>query len=248
MTWQALDAELGRWRDLGRVPSFWWRDDDATLPSPALGRLLALARRSSVPLALAVVPLEAAPELFEGLEADVVMHGTDHRNRAAAGAKKSEFPADEPLERACERLRKARERLAELAGARFVPVLAPPWNRFRRDLIPCLPGCGLRGLSGYGERQSGEPVRGVREVNTHIDIVEWRRTRSFAGEDATLSLAVRHLAARREGAADTSEPTGLLTHHAVHDAPAWAFVERFVERTREGGGEWLPARRVFSYA
>ena len=36
--------------------------------------------------------------------------------------------------------------------------------------------------------------------------------------------------ARRLGEADAAEPTGLLTHHPAHDAPAWAFLETLLDR------------------
>mgnify|MGYP003341179144 CR=1 FL=1 len=35
-----LAAELSRWRDSGRAPVLWWRDDDAADVGPALDRLL----------------------------------------------------------------------------------------------------------------------------------------------------------------------------------------------------------------
>ena len=94
MSWQALDEAIARLRDAaGRAPTFWWRDDDASEPTAAVQRLLGLCQASAVPLALAVVPLTAVPALFERSTARVLMHGTDHRNRAgmdetvAAGSK-----------------------------------------------------------------------------------------------------------------------------------------------------------------
>jgi hypothetical protein len=245
MSWRELEEELARWRADGRVADFWWRDDDATVPSPALEQLLKLSKRSAVPLALAVVPLDAAPELFQGLEASVLMHGTDHRNRAAPGEKKTEFAAAEPEAEAIARLAAARERLARQAGASFLPVLAPPWNRFKRALAARLPAAGLHGLSAYGPRTAAEAAPGIRQVNTHIDIIDWRGTRGFAGEDAALRAAVKHLAARRSGAADGAEPTGWLTHHALHDGAVQAFLERLFERTRSLGARWLDAVALF---
>src|SRR5437763_5569466 len=150
MSWRELDAELDRWRDGGQVADFWWRDDDAAKPSAPLARLLELSQSSRVPLALAVVPLEAVPDIFNGLKASVLMHGTDHRNRAAPGEKNTEFPAAEPEAEAIARLSAARERLVRQAGASFLPVLAPPWNRFKRALAARLPAAGLHGLSAYG--------------------------------------------------------------------------------------------------
>jgi peptidoglycan/xylan/chitin deacetylase (PgdA/CDA1 family) len=245
MSWRELEEELGRWRDAGRVADFWWRDDDATTLSTGLQRLLSLSARNAVPLALAVVPLEAAPELFDGLGASVLMHGTDHRNRAAPGEKKTEFAAAEPQADAIARLSAARERLARQAGASFLPVLAPPWNRFKRALAARLPAAGLHGLSAYGPRAAADAAPGIRQVNTHVDLIDWRGTRGFAGEDAALRAAVKHLAARRSGAVDAAEPTGWLTHHALHDAAAQAFLERLFERTRSLGARWLDPVALF---
>src|SRR5260221_10594154 len=158
MSWQMLEEELARWKDTGRTVDFWWRDDDATAPSAAVRQLLQLSKASGVPLALAVIPLGAKPELFEALGASVLMHGTDHRNRAAAAEKKSEFPLAEPEVEAIARLAAARERLARLPRAAFLPGLSPPWDRFKRSLVWLLPESGLQGISGYGPRQAAGKV------------------------------------------------------------------------------------------
>jgi hypothetical protein len=242
MNWGALDEELARRRDSGRVPQFWWRDDDAAAPTPPLRRLLALSTQSAVPVALAVVPLAAVPELFAGHEARVLMHGTDHRNRAAPGEKKTEFAAAEPDEEVIARLGAARERLARLAGGRFLPVFVPPWNRFKRTLATRLPAAGLHGLSAYGPRAETQATRGVAQINTHVDIIDWHGTRGFIGEEAALRAVLGHLAM------ESGEPTGVLTHHALHDAAAWAFLERLFERTRRGGARWADAAALFPAA
>ncbi len=239
MNWQALDEELARWRDAGRTPELWWRDDDATAPTPPLHNLITLAKASGVPVALAVVPLAAVPELFAGHGFRVLLHGTDHRNRAGPGEKKTEFSAAEPDEEAIARLTAARERLAWLAGGRFLPVLVPPWNRFKRTLVARLPAAGLHGLSAYGPRAEARAPRGVAQINTHVDIIDWHGTRGFVGEEAALRGVLKHLAAQ------SGEPTGVLTHHAVHDKAAWAFLERLFERTRRGGARWADPAALF---
>lgn len=245
MSWRELDAELDYWRDAGRIADFWWRDDDAAKPSPPLARLLNLSETSGVPLALAVIPLEAVRELFVGLKARVLMHGTDHRNRAAQGEKKTEFAAAEAEEHAVARLRIAKERLAGLAAERFLPVLAAPWNRFKQPLAKRLPEAGLWGLSGHGPRAKAEAAPGVRHVNTHVDVIDWRGTRGFIGEEAALRIAVKHLESRRQGEVDASEPTGWLTHHAVHDRETWLFLERLFERTSLRGARWIDPVELF---
>ena len=246
--WRVLSEEIARWRDAGRSVEFWWRDDDAARPGPALERLLALSARSGVPLALAVVPAQADPAIFSRLDnsVSVIQHGTDHANRAASGEKKTEFPASEPPERALARLDAARKRLAAQAGDRFLAILAPPWNRLPKSLVPLLATAGFCGLSQYGPRSSAVPARGVRQVNTHVDVIAWRSSRRFVGEDEALVAAVRHLAARRAGLADTGEPTGWLTHHGVHDGAAWDFLGRLFETTLAiPGVEWRCAGELF---
>lgn len=245
--WQSLGSELARWRDVGRTADFWWRDDDAGAASPALERLLSLARESSVPLALAVIPANSDAALLAGLDpgVTVLQHGTDHVNRAAAGEKKTEFPAAEPVSAAIARLSPSFSALRARAGKRFLPVLAPPWNRLPAQLVPRLRSIGYSGFSQYGARRAAEPSPGLKQVNTHVDLIAWKAGRAFVGEDEALGLAVRHLEARRSGAEDPAEPTGLLTHHACHDEAAWSFLVRMFAFTREAGALWRKAAELF---
>lgn len=233
MNWHEFEEEVAR-----RRVAFWWRDDDATAVSPSLKKLLHLSKANRVPLALAVVPQAAEPELFTLLheQVSVLQHGTDHRNRAAPGEKKTEYPAAEPADAALGRLLQGRIRLKSLAGERALPVLAPPWNRFRKDLVGKLPTIGFRGLTAYGARAAAEAAPGLRQVNTHVDIVAWRRGKRFVGEAEALALAFECLPGE--------EPVGWLTHHAVHDAAAWSFLERLLT-LREV--RWLSAAEAFSY-
>lgn len=250
--WRALLDEIQRTRDAGHTIEFWWRDDDAARPGAALARLLALAQRSATPLALAVIPLQAEAAAFDRLGAGVsiLQHGSDHRNRAAPGEKKTEFPAAESPAAAVARLAAARDRLdAELArarGARLLPVLAPPWNRLPGTHAEPLAAAGFRGLSQYGARRSAQAAPGLVQVNTHVDLIAWRGGRGFAGEHSVLAAAAAHLAAKREGRADAAEPTGWLSHHAIHDEAAWHFLERLFETLRANAGlRWLAAPELF---
>lgn len=249
--WNEFASEIGRWRDAGRPIEFWWRDDDATHPTSALERLLRLATHFNVPLALAVVPAQADPALFALLpaEADVLQHGADHSNRATLGDKKTEYPANEAMATALARLADGRQRLSEFAGARSLGVLAPPWNRIAAPLLPRLASCGFRGLSRYGPRSSAQAAPGLLQVNTHVDIIDWKGSRGFAGVEQGLSQATRHLVARRQGVANASEPTGWLTHHACHDEEAWTFLADLFDRLRsEPGVRWRSARELFAGA
>ena len=124
-------------------------------------------------------------------------------------------------------------------------VLAPPWNRIAPEVTALLPSLGFRGLSTFKPRAARDAAPGLLQVNTHADIIDWQ-TRAFAGDDLALGAVVTHLADRRLGRADADEPTGILTHHLVHDAPAWSFLERLLKATRAHGAiRWLTPAQAF---
>jgi len=248
--WDELTDELDRWREAGRVATFWWRDDDARTDTPALARLLALRDRLGCPLALAVIPAGADGTLARALAAEdgiaVLQHGYAHVTHAPAGADKIEL-GGRPVEEIGAELARGRAMLTALMGE-APDLLVPPWNRIDPAVPPTLPALGFRGLSTFKAR----PRRiegGLAVVNAHIDIVDWPSTRAFRGDGWALDQARGHLAARRTGAADDAEPTGLLTHHLAHDAGCWAFIEKFVSVTSvHPAGRWLTAARAFEAA
>ena len=232
--WAALDREVDAWRAAGREVTLWWRDDDAVEPSPALSRLLDV--RPGGPLGLAVIPAGAKASLAGVLPdaVDVLVHGFAHANHAASGDRKSEYPAGRV---APEELREGRERLEALLGERVLPVFVPPWNRMGADAAGALPAAGYRVLSGYRGRPEGPLPR----LDTHVDLVDWRGGRRFAGADTVLGGLAAALAARRR--ARNCGPTGVLSHHLVHDAAAWRFLVRLLAWGEDTPGvRWVRPR------
>lgn len=230
--WADFTAELDRWHAVGRTATFWWRDDDATAPSPALDRLVALQRKHAAPLTIAVIPARAEPSLAQrltGLEGiGIVQHGWTHANHAPVGASKAELGAHRPAALVLGELARGQIVLDGLFGD-WLRVLVPPHNRIAPALAQALPAAGYVGLSTYNPRRGRIPR--LTQVNTHVDIMNWT-TRAFGGESPALELAIRHLQARRTGSADADEPTGLLTHHLAHDEAAWDFTDRFLAAIR----------------
>ncbi|MCI0372506.1 MAG: polysaccharide deacetylase family protein [candidate division NC10 bacterium] len=241
--WQAFAAELDAWVSQGRQASLWWRDDDAGQPGPAFDRLLSFAADVALPLGLAVVPAWLAPEVAERIRAApgplvVLQHGFAHANHETEiqpGAPKlrpAECGSARPPQAVLEELAEGGARLQAAFGSRFLPVFVPPWNRIARAVFAGLPRLGYRALSAFGPRAVAEPVPGLLQVNCHADPIVWREGKRFAGASATLERLRAHLAARREGQADPSEPTGLLTHHRDMDPMFWAFLEELLGRLR----------------
>lgn len=245
-SWAALDDELVRWRDAGRTAEIWWRDDDAVEATPALERLLQLQEKSTVPLALAVVPATATAGLVERLRdcagVSVLQHGYGHVNHALAGDRKAELGAERPAMVVLGELATgamAMERL--FAGPAFagrrLSVLVPPWNRIASGLVWALPEIGFSGLSTFGplRQKSGAPafrIRGLRQVNTHVDLIDWKGSRGFVGEEFALAALVAALAAARTSDA---VPIGILSHHLAMDEGAWDFLRSLWERLSGAG-------------
>ncbi|MBB4305074.1 peptidoglycan/xylan/chitin deacetylase (PgdA/CDA1 family) [Rhodobium orientis] len=222
--------------------SFWWRDDDAVAPSPALDRLLALRARYGVPLALAVIPEGAAAALAERLASEpavaVLQHGWAHANHQPDGEKNAELGNARPADEVLAELARGRERLFGLFDDRLRPVLVPPWNRIAREVADRIPEVGLIGLSAFAEAD-GRP----HLVNTHLDPVAWKTTRSFSGWDDAAATIAPEFDRRIAGDA---EPFGLLTHHLAHDEALWHFVEVFLEVVaRHPAVAWPDLDRLF---
>ncbi len=248
--WDDLARELDAWAAAGRTASFWWRDDDATQTTQALDRLLALRAKAKAPLAIAVIPGRAQPDLAERLarEADVAVlqHGWLHLNHAPPGAPKAELGAHRPSAFVLGELSRGQLALDRLFGRAWLKVLVPPHNRIAPEVARGLPLAGYCGLSTYNARQS--EIRGLIQVNAHIDIMNWT-TRAFAGVENALTLALRHLGAKRTGSADADEPTGLLTHHLAHDGPAWDFTAAFLARVgAHPAARWSAVPALFPLA
>mgnify|MGYP002713865746 CR=1 FL=1 len=221
-------------------PRLWWRDDDAGRDHPRLDQLLALAQSHDLPIGLAIVPewLEAdcIARVQACPQATVLQHGIAHENHGWWWQKTVELGGRAPTDALGAGLKRGLERLrAAFGGSRFLPMLVPPWNRIAPRLVPTLPALGFTGLSTYGGRSSCEPVPGLRQVNTHLDLIAWRED----GRPLSFDEAARGLAALIR--ARPHEPIGILSHHLVSDDGAFAVLDRLLEVLQDRGGPGLCA-------
>jgi len=246
--WQTLADEAARWQEAGDRAELWWRDDDAADATPALDRLLAIHRETATPLALAIVPAQATPALADCLagerDVDLLQHGYAHANHAPPTEKKAELGLNRPAMIMLGELGTGWMALERLFGGRALAVLVPPWNRIAPALVPTLPEIGFTGLSSFGPRRRPRPVKGLLQVNAHVDLINWKGSRGFVGEQAALAALVAALAYARTM---SHEPVGLLSHHLAMDAEAWDFLRSFCERAATMPGlHFRPAREFFA--
>jgi peptidoglycan/xylan/chitin deacetylase (PgdA/CDA1 family) len=238
--WTPLLAELDRFQAAGRTAPFWLRDDDAVEPGAALDQLLALTARHGVPVTLAVIPQNTGAALVARLgaepEASVAVHGWSHVNHAGPAKKKCELGLDRPAEVVLAELQAGFDHLQKLFGAKFVALLVPPWNRIDPALIPRLAFIDFAALSVYGPEK---PADNIGMINTHVDLIDWHGSRGGRDPAELVADMVRRLAAIWEAGEGSS--LGFLTHHLVHDAAAWDFLEALFAVTQNHPAcRWLP--------
>lgn len=244
--WGPVEAELAHWRAAGKPARLWLRDDDAITVTPALQRLAAMTRNAAIPVMLAVIPAGAEPDLADFVARQpawrVAVHGFAHHNHAPRGEKKAEFGPHRPREAVLADIVRGLDWLDGLFAAKLAPVLVPPWNRIGEDVVAELPRLGIEVLSAFGAEPTGL-VAGPRRLNTHVDIIDWRGSRSGLDHQALIAQLAASLAQAR---AAGGRPVGILSHHLVHDAAAWGFLEALTAFVRPRGdvGWWPPERAL----
>ena len=248
-TWIDLDAELDTWASSGEVATFWWRDDDAVDVTGALDRLLSVSAANDAAVSIAVIPADATPTLLKNavwpVGTSLLQHGLSHRNHAPDGEKKAEFGNHRDLDQMNRDIQAGRNILDGVS--RFFAAFVPPWNRISPAVSDSLSSHGFRGVSTHGPRRQRYQIGDLVQSNTHVDPIDWRGNRGYIGDDAALNQVVAHLNARRTGSVDAGEPTGLLTHHLVHDAGCWSFVEKLTAAiSAHRSARWLTAEEVFA--
>ena len=221
-----VSAELDRLTETGRTVQVWWRDDDAAEATQALDRLLALARDTHVPLAVAAIPAAIHPSLAERLADEpgvrVLPHGFSHRDHAPSGEKRAEFGPHRHVVLMAEEAARGLGIVASAFGHRAMPVFVPPWNRADPALLPHLARAGFAGISCFGPAHLGA-CPALPAINAHLDPVDWHGSRSLA-EPAAVARALRTSLESGTG------PVGLLSHHLAFDEALWRFWSGLVER------------------
>jgi hypothetical protein len=239
--WRPVVEALESWHAADLRAPLWLRDDDSVEPTPALERLIDLTAEHDIPLALAVVPANAGKALAHALRAaghvTPIVHGWAHRNYAPKGEKKQEFGLHRPIEAMRQDLSLALSKVRELFPFQLAPMFVPPWNRIAPELIPILRELDYTALSTFGATSAEN--RASPEINTHVDIIDFRGTRRCR-EHGVLAqeIAVALSYSFQHGRC----AVGILSHHLVHDEAAFEFLAGFFSIARQE--YWLSAQEL----
>jgi hypothetical protein len=239
--WTPLRRELTRWQENRRIASLWLRDDDAEAPSPALDSLLAITAEHGVSMLVAIIPARADTALAERLSrerhVEAAVHGVAHVNHAAEGEKRIELGAARPAAAILTELGAARERLRQLFPV-LSGLLVPPWNRIAPAVASRISEAGFAGISAFGWK----PVAaGVRQLNTHVDLIDWRTQGRWRQLDEVIVLLAGALATSRQ--THGFAPVGILSHHLRRTSESDGMLEQlFRETTRHPAILWKAAK------
>lgn len=225
--YENLRSAVEQWTCRNGALNIWFRDDDAVEPSRALDTLLALGARYEAPVLIATIPEHSTRALADALMdhplAVPCIHGVSHTNHAPIGTKKTELiegDAERDTDAVLAELRAGIEKLQGLYAERLAPILVPPWNRISNSVAARLGELPvLKAVSGFGF----DPLpTSLAQMHTHVDIMNWKGGRVGHTPQASAAMV---LSALTEAEARGVNAIGILSHHLVHDANAWASLE-----------------------
>jgi len=218
-----LKRELDRWKVAGQRIAFWFRDDDAITITPELERLLDFQQAYSLPIAIAVIPQQADPQLSQIIqerpELSVLQHGWSHTNYAAKGEWYSEFPAGRPAAEVSGNLNSGKILLEKLFGHQFIFGFVPPWNHFASEYLPLLKNYQF--VSGR-DYTVARDWRRLPSIPADVDVLRWTPAPHFRGTKRLIREVCGQLRARRKE--NRKDPVGILLHHLNMDDASWEFM------------------------
>ena len=227
--WTPLQRELARWQENGQTASLWLRDDDAEAPSAALDSLLAITAEHGVSVLAAIIPTRADRALAERLRrephVEAAVHGVAHVNHAAAGEKRAELGTARPADVVLAELRAAREHVTQLFPA-LSSLLVPPWNRIAPAVATRIGEAGFAGISAFGWKAIAD---GVRQLNTHVDLIDWKAQGRWRQLDEVIALLAGALATSRE--THGFAPVGILSHHLRRSSESDGMLDKLLGGT-----------------
>lgn len=207
------------------------RDDDSDADHENLRELLDVALARGVPINLEMIPAtltEAGIRLLSDhkrFTPDLVelnQHGWQHINHELTG-RKCEFGPSRSYEQQYADIAQGKALLEAAFAELFTPVFTPPWNRCTADTFQVLQALGFVGFSGL---RNGATLSGytLPDLSVTLDLYRWK-------EGVAMKEPTR-LIEELIGQLGSGDSVGLLLHHKVMDANAFAFLDGLLATLR----------------
>jgi predicted glycosyltransferase len=226
-----LRPHLESLREKGKTVSIFLRNDDGDKDEDTLRQLLDITLSHQVPLHVAVIPKtlthagvrllrdvkHAQPELLE-----LGQHGFQHLNHELEG-RKCEFGESRSFEEQLNDIASGKKILEETLQEYFAPVFTPPWNRCTKDTLKIIEQLGFEILS----RDNNHLLLTVykfQEISTTLDFFTWKDGAKLKNPKGLTEELIKQL--------NTNRPIGLLLHHKVMDAEAFAFLDELLRELK----------------
>ncbi len=85
----------------------------------------------------------------------------------------------------------------------------------------CPPEAGIYRAVAVCSAEPAPAGPDLQQIDTHVDLVDWRGNRRFIGPDVMAERLTICLAGRRTGPGDVNEPIGILFHHRMMGESDW---------------------------
>ncbi|MEZ4732246.1 MAG: glycosyltransferase [Caldilineaceae bacterium] len=217
--------------DNGEVVPVFLRDDDIDEDEETLRELLDISLARGVPVNLEIIPnglTEAGarliadhkrftPELIE-----LNQHGWQHVNHEHTG-RKCEFGPSRSYAQQYDDIACGKALLETTFAELFTPIFTPPWNRYSDHTLQALHDLGFVGFSAL---RQAPPVYGYcfPDLSVTLDLYRWKRGAAMKAPECIVADLIRQISG--------GAPIGLLLHHKVMDAAAFAFLDGLLAELR----------------
>jgi hypothetical protein len=204
------------------------RDDDVDVDEGPLRHLLELSLSRCVPLNLEIIPAgltDAAAKLLDYYTrccptlVELHQHGWQHVNHEPTG-RKCEFGVSRQVGQQLQDIARGKRLLEARFEERFYPAFTPPWNRCTEETFQVLDALDFHVLSKDTGRQTVSGYH-FREISVTLDFYRWKGGATLKAPEDIIAQLVAQM--------PTHNPIGLMLHHKVMDAYAFAFLDRLLE-------------------
>ncbi len=236
-----VDAcEVDRRRVAMFLPCVFLRDDDIWSDDEVFLELSGFLKELRLPVIYGVIPLRLEPRMAVVLKnakksdpalVDIVQHGYQHANHAAAGVAKYEFGPGRSNDRQHKDMSAGLKIMHRSFGAMFTPAFIPPYHGYDRATLDAVEDLGFRIFSaGKKAALSGR---------SFLDLPARVALNKYAPDGTPLAFDSRDMIAQWRRAAAGRGVIGLVYHHraikGADDMTAIKTFFRFLALLRDQG-------------